>query len=184
MDGATLTGGFTDPARDSAEAFRAIMTAMARPGTIHRLCGAHGPVSDAAACVLLTLCDPDTPVWLAPSVDSSDLRAWLAFHTGAPLAEPATAVFALGRWGEFPLEAFPVGTPAYPDRSTTLIVEMDDLRPEGATLAGPGIETTAALALPETAFFRANAARFPLGLDTIFTAGDRVAALPRTTEVR
>ena len=57
------------------------------------------------------------------------------------------------------------------------------LAPEGATLTGPGIRDTARLTLPEAETFRRNARLFPLGLDFFLTAGDRVAALPRTTRV-
>ena len=39
MDGATLSGGFADPPRDAAHAFRAAMTAMARPGRIVAIAG-------------------------------------------------------------------------------------------------------------------------------------------------
>ncbi|MGR3434492.1 MAG: phosphonate C-P lyase system protein PhnH [Shimia sp.] len=181
-----LEGGFAQPPQQSAHAFRAIMEAMARPGRIEALGGATAPAptSVAAATVLMTLCDADTPVWIAPSHDCDELRGWLAFHTGAPLSGPGECAFALGTWNALmPLAAYPVGTPEYPDRSATLIVEMPALSPEGATLRGPGVDGTASLWLPEAAPFRANHARYPLGLDFLFTAGDRIAALPRSTEV-
>lgn len=183
----TLDGGFDNPPHDSANAFRAIMTAMACPGRIEMLGGASGPapLSGAAATALLTLCDSTTPLSLAPGVNSAALRAWIAFHTGAPLVSPEDSVFALGRWGDLqPLARFSHGTPEYPDRSATLIVESPALESTGARLTGPGIETEAWLSLPEIAAFQANAARFPLGLDFLFTAGWQIAALPRSTQVR
>ena len=187
MDQAVMSGGFADPPIQSAWAFRAAMMAMARPGDIMTVSGgaAPAPVSTAAAVLLLALCDPETPVWLAPSHESADLRRWIAFHTGAPVVQARDqAVFALGTWQALaPLGGFPVGTAEYPDRSATLIVEMDDLRPEGAVLQGPGIKDQALLSLPEVAAFRANRALFPLGLDFFFTCGDRLAALPRSTVV-
>ena len=76
-----------------------------------------------------------------------------------------------------------VGTPEYPDRSATLIVEMERLQASGARLSGPGIKAAAALSLPEITEFQANARHFPLGLDFLFTCGDRLAALPRSTRV-
>ena len=82
-----------------------------------------------------------------------------------------------------PLSSYPIGTPEYPDRSTTLIVECAELEAAGATLRGPGIKSEAALSLPETRAFQSNRALFPLGLDFIFTCGNRLAALPRSTEV-
>lgn len=182
-----LDGGFTDAAPDAARAFRAILTAMARPGQIGRVTGATGPtpMSPAAAGVLLTLCDPTTPLHLAGRFDTPAIRGWVAFHIGAPLVAADEADFALGDWADLvPLGRFRQGVPDYPDRSATLIVELPALSAEGATLTGPGIRDTAALSLPDRAAFRENAARFPLGVDFLFTAGDRVAALPRTTQVR
>ena len=92
-------------------------------------------------------------------------------------------MFAVGDWAALmPLAAYPVGTPEYPDRSATLIVESAELG-DGATLRGPGIQDTHSLNLPEIEAFQANQALFPLGLDFIFTCGDQLAALPRSTEV-
>jgi alpha-D-ribose 1-methylphosphonate 5-triphosphate synthase subunit PhnH len=187
MEQVVMTGGFADPPVQSAWGFRAAMTAMARPGDIVGVSGAQAPapVSGAAAVLLLVLCDPDTPVWLAPSHDSDALRRWIGFHTGAPVVQArAQAVFALGRWDSLlPLEGFCIGTPEYPDRATTLIVEVDDLRAEGVALRGPGIKDQAWLNLPEVEAFRANRALFPLGLDFFFTCGSDLAALPRSTVV-
>lgn len=182
---APLSGGFTDPARDAAHAFRAVLEAMARPGTIHTVAGADAPhISPAAALVLLVLTDATTPLHLAGGFDCPDLRQWIAFHTGAPLAGAEDAAFALGLWPDLqPVNRFRIGQPSYPDRSATLIVEMPHLANEGARLTGPGIRDMARLTLPETAAFRDNRALFPLGFDTILTSGDRLAALPRTTQV-
>ncbi|MFP4569769.1 phosphonate C-P lyase system protein PhnH [Rhodosalinus sp.] len=181
-----VSGGFADAAIDGVAAFRAAMSAMARPGRIERVAGATPPVpvSVAAGVLLLTLCDADTPLHLAGSADAEAVRAWIAFHTGAPLVPRGEAAFALGSWEALlPLENYRQGEPEYPDRSATLIVEMDRLEARGATLEGPGIETQAWLDLPDPAAFRRNHALFPRGLDFFFTCGDRLAALPRSTRV-
>lgn len=186
MQATALQGGLTDPPRQSAMAFRAIMDAMARPGRIEDLTGAEppAPLSVAAGTVILTLCDPETPLYLAGAADCQDVRDWVTFHTGAPLVGAADCMFAVGTWGELPsLDVFPVGTSEYPDRSATLIVEMPGLAAAGARLTGPGIATEAALNLPDIAPFQANARMFPLGLDFLFTHGSQVAALPRSTRV-
>lgn len=185
MDAQVLGGGFADPAIQSAHAFRSVMEAMARPGKIHDITGAEppAPLSKAAGAVLLTLCDTDTPVYLAGDADCDAVRAWLAFHTGAPVIGPSHAMFAVGTWSALtPLSAYPVGTSAYPDRSTTLIVEQDKLT-TGAVLTGPGIKDSTSLNLPEILAFQVNRSMFPLGLDFIFTCGDQLAALPRSTIV-
>lgn len=181
-----LQGGFKDAPVESARAFRAAMEAFARPGRIGTLAGAlpPAPLSVAAGVLLLTLADPTTPVHLAPSHDTEDLRGWLTFHAGAPLVGPGEAVFAVGTWAALtPVTRFAIGTPEYPDRSTTLIVEMAALVAEGPRLSGPGIRDAAHLSLPEIAAFHANHALYPLGFDVFLTCGDRIAGLPRSTRV-
>jgi alpha-D-ribose 1-methylphosphonate 5-triphosphate synthase subunit PhnH len=187
MDTAALDGGFGDAAVEAARGFRAVMRAMARPGTVETVTGAAppAPLSVAGGVAVLVLCDPGTPVYLAGGHDCAALRDWIGFHTGAPVvAERGEAMFALGTWDALgPLDGYAMGVPDYPDRSATLIVETDRLEPEGARLTGPGIERSAALSLPEVAVFQANAARFPLGLDFLLCCGDRLAGLPRSTRV-
>jgi alpha-D-ribose 1-methylphosphonate 5-triphosphate synthase subunit PhnH len=181
-----LTGGFGNPSIDAARAFRQILEAMARPGTIRQVAGAAppAPLSVAAGAVLLTLVDPTTRLHLAGAADCQPVRDWVAFHLGAPLAAAEDADFALGTWEALqPVTRFRIGQPDYPDRSATLIVEVDRLVNHGPALAGPGIELVTWLNLPETAAFRANRALYPLGFDTILTAGDRLAGLPRSTRV-
>ena len=183
----TLTGGFATPPTDSARAFRAILDTLARPGTIRPVNGAAppAPLSPAAGAVALTLLDGTTPVNLAGDHDTQAVRDWLTFHTGAPLVAEEEASFAFGTWDTLlPLDRFAIGTPEYPDRAATLVIEIPDLRPEGAILQGPGIKGSAHLSLPATAPFIANRALFPLGFDTFLTCGDRIAGLPRSTIVR
>jgi len=180
-----LEGGFADPPVAAAQAFRAALRALSRPGEIVTLAGATppAPLSPAAGALLLTLADHDTPLWLAPGLNTTALRQWIAFHTGAPMAARGDARFALGPWDALlPLTDFAVGTPEYPDRSATLIVE-GGLSGTPCTLSGPGIAATATLPLPDPAAFRANRALFPLGLDFFLTDGGRVAGVPRSTRV-
>lgn len=186
MNSTFYGGGFSNPPVQAASWFRGLMKAMARPGRIEMLVGAQppAPMSPAAGAALLTLADGDTPVHLAPSHDVQVLREWLSFHTAAVFVEAQDAEFALGTWDTLkPLDRFSLGSPSYPDRSATLIVEMATLEAQGATLRGPGIKNTAQLSLPEIDAFRANRALFPLGLDFCFTAGSNLAALPRSSEV-
>jgi len=181
-----LLGGFANASVQSAHAFRASLDALARPGSLQTLTGATppGPLSVAAGVLVLTLCDSTTPVHLAGAHDCPGLRDWVTFHTGAPLVGAEQAVFAIGTWAALqPVSRFAIGQPDYPDRSATLIVEMDALSAEGPRLSGPGIKDAAHLSLPETAAFIANRALFPLGFDCFFTAGAKVAGLPRSTIV-
>jgi alpha-D-ribose 1-methylphosphonate 5-triphosphate synthase subunit PhnH len=182
----TYSGGFATPALDAAHGFRAAMQAMARPGSRHEVAGAQPPggISVAAGVLLLTLCDPETGVYLARDVDSSPLREWIAFHTGAPIVTAELACFALGSWEALmPLPQFRIGTSEYPDRSATLIVERPSLMSANASLTGPGIKEQADMSLPDIAACQGNAMLYPLGVDFFFTCGSELAALPRSTTI-
>ncbi|MBM7067972.1 phosphonate C-P lyase system protein PhnH [Actibacterium sp. 188UL27-1] len=186
MQHTAFQGGFTDAPIQAAHAFRACLNAMARPGELQQIAGAAppAPLSVAAGTVLLTLCDPETPVYLAGAHSAKPIQDWVTFHTAAPLVGPSEAHFALGIWDALPpLTEYRIGTPEYPDRSATLIVECTDLDEATHMLAGPGIKATRAAFLPEAAAFTANHALFPLGLDFYFTAGDQLTGLPRTTRL-
>jgi alpha-D-ribose 1-methylphosphonate 5-triphosphate synthase subunit PhnH len=181
-----LAGAFADSSVEAARAFRAILEAMARPGVIRTVAGATppAPLSVAAGVALLTLADGTTPVHLAGAVDCRAVRDWIAFHIGAPIVPAEEASFPIGTWDALqPVTRFRIGEPAYPDRSATLIVEIDRLTRHGPALTGPGIELATWLSLPETTAFHANRALFPLGFDCLFTCGDRLAGLPRSTRV-
>ena len=183
----SLEGGFTDAPVEAAQSFRKIMNVMAKPGTIEELSIAvpPAPLSTAAGSLLLTLCDAQTPIYLVGKYDNPAIKQWITFHCNSPFSDAENCMFALGAWEDLqPLHDFPIGTPEYPDRSTTLIVEMEDLTAGGAELSGPGIKDTHQLSLPEVTAFQKNAMLFPLGLDFYFTSGEKIAALPRTTKVK
>ncbi|OIQ45853.1 MAG: phosphonate C-P lyase system protein PhnH [Roseobacter sp. MedPE-SW] len=186
METNSYGGGFATPPVDAANAFRAAMNAMARPGTLQNITGAEPPagISAAAGCLLLTLCDPETGIYLAPDVDSPGLRSWLAFHTGAPFVAADQADFALGSWQALlPLGQYRIGTSEYPDRSATLIVELTEFAAQNASLTGPGIKDSTTFALPDLGACQGNASQFPLGVDFFFTCHSQLAALPRSTTI-
>lgn len=182
--------GFADTVFGAQESFAALMEAMARPGRIQRcevLTDLPEGLTPAAAAALLTLADAETPVWTDAA---GAAREWIAFHTGAPLVgAPRAAQFLLSTGAMPALAALDAGTDEIPQDSATLIVQLctlTDLR--GWRLTGPGIETSHRLAaegLPTdfTAQWAANNANFPRGVDLILCAGDRLAALPRTTRI-
>jgi len=175
--------------------FRKVMDATARPGSIQTIAateGAPAQLAQGAAAIALTLFDHDTPIWLDPAVASEKVKQWLRFNTGCPIvADQTQAAFALG--GDLAalpqLESFALGTPDYPDRSTTLILQLASLTDgDRLSLSGPGIQGTASLApagLPKDFIeqLAANRALFPRGVDLLLVAGNNVAALPRTTIV-
>ncbi|MCI4661337.1 MAG: phosphonate C-P lyase system protein PhnH [Neomegalonema sp.] len=188
--------GFADPAIDSAQVFRAIMDAMAHPGVVVEvplLLKAPEPLSTAAAAMLLTLADSDAPVWVDPALCSKAVQDYLRFHCGAvPCEAEADAVFALGTCATFLGDhPFAIGTPEYPDRSTTCIIEVSGFETgTPVRLSGPGIadhQEFHACGLCCGADFartmQANHALYPLGRDFIFTHENRFAAIPRSTVV-
>lgn len=191
-----IDGGFATPVFDAQTVFRAVMDAMARPGTIQpvaALAQPPAPLSVTAGAVALTLCDHDTPLWLDTGLQVSAARSWLAFHSGAPLATTAAdAHFAVvanpATLNAF--ENFAQGTQEYPDRSTTLILQVESLTDgEPLQLKGPGIEATATIAptpLPRhfVEQWKQNGARFPRGVDVILAAPGAVACLPRTVRIK
>jgi alpha-D-ribose 1-methylphosphonate 5-triphosphate synthase subunit PhnH len=191
-----LAPAFADSVHASQAVFRAVMNAIARPGTIvgtGGLARAPEPLGLAAAALALTLLDYETPLWLDPALaQSSEIVGWLRFHTGAPMADdPRQAAFGIIadplRMPQF--EAFSQGSMEYPDRATTLVLQIERLSNNGGFwLSGPGIKGSRALvASPLPADFamrmRANRALFPRGLDIILAAGTMLAALPRSVHV-
>ena len=195
LDLAAIAPAFPDPTRGSQAVFRKVMEAMARPGVIHDLGFAPDApqgLDRAAGAIALTLFDFETQVWLDPALRGGTAEGWIRFHCGAPLtADPMAAAFALiTELGSAPeLTAFNMGDAKYPDRSTTLVIQLPALEggPE-VVLTGPGIKTQMTLALaglPDGfwAQVQDNHEQFQFGVDLIFVAGDRVTALPRSTRV-
>ena len=185
MQQVSMSGGFTNPPVQSATAFRAAMTAMARPGSVHMLEGATAPapMSRAAATLILTLCDADTGLYLAPGHDMQDMRDWVTFHTGAPIVDASAAAFAIGTWQALlPLDRFPVGNSEYPDRSATLIVDGADAA-QAVRFSGPGVNGHLDTQVPDAAALNAIRLEFPLGLDLFFAEDAQVRALPRSTQL-
>jgi len=187
-----LAPGFAEPVGDAQRCFRQLLDAMARPGRVAQLQEIAAPpgLSPAAAALALTLVDFETPAWLGPGTDGA--AEWLRFHCGAPLAsEPCRAAFACAADASRlpPLGAFELGSAEYPDRSTTLVLEVAALGSgEPLVLRGPGIDGSTTLAVDGfPAALRRERAElavlFPSGLDLILTCGARLAALPRTTVV-
>ena len=192
---AILAYGDIDPGTQSQRVFRSLLQAMAEPGTIANL---HAQIQSpdglgrAQAAIALTLFDNETPVWLSPSLRTAAIETFLRFHTGAPLVDdPAMASFAIARSSaDLPsLESFDIGSDEIPEKGATIIVETTLLATgSGRVLRGPGIPSQRSFEFwgVMEAFWTARAqvcALTPRGLDFIFTSGDSLTALPRTTIV-
>jgi alpha-D-ribose 1-methylphosphonate 5-triphosphate synthase subunit PhnH len=186
--------GFADPVEQAQATFRAVLDAVARPGTL--VPAGQGltppaPLDPATAAVLLTLVDHDTALWLdlAAGWAVGPARDWIAFHCGSGFtAHPERAAFALAL--ELPdLARLSPGTHEQPETAATLILQVHSLT-EGARyrLRGPGLRASNHLAvrgLPAdfVAIWQRNRAGFPLGVDLVLCAGTTLAALPRSVTV-
>ncbi len=146
-----------------------------------------------SAAIALTLFDQDTPVWLdSKAAATPDISNWIRFHTSAPvIAETSGCSFALiANPAAMPdFDGFALGTAEYPDRSTTVIMQVTSVT-EGPAyeLHGPGIDGVAMLHanidLPDWLDRLAlNATLFPRGIDLILVADDAIVAIPRTTRL-
>ncbi len=181
--------GFADPVLDAQGCFRAAIEALSRPGRVLRVpapppCPA--PLAPAAAALLLALCDAETTVRL---LDAEAARGWLRFHAGCPEAPPGEARFVLAAGAMPDLAALAQGSDEAPQDSATLILQVSALEEGGGMrLRGAGIEREHGLraaGLPRDfpARWAANRARFPRGVDLFLCCGDRLAGIPRATEI-
>jgi alpha-D-ribose 1-methylphosphonate 5-triphosphate synthase subunit PhnH len=182
--------GFADPVADAQRCFRAVLDAMARPGSLHAVgvgLVTPPPLDAATAAVLLTLVDGETPLWLAPRLHAA--RAWIVFHCGAVCVEdPAMASFVTS--DALPdLSGLNAGSHEAPETAATVIVQVRALgtgRPY--RLRGPGLRDDALLSidgLPAgfASIWADNHARFPRGIDLVLCGGSWLAALPRSVTV-
>jgi len=184
--------GLGQPVLAAQRVFRTVLTALAEPGRVLPLaldCAPPACLDPAAAAILLALADGDTPFWLDPALAEAD--DYIRFHTGAPsVAACGAALFAVAvAANRPPLAALQAGTAEYPDRSATLILTVSGLdEGESWQLSGPGIAgvrrcTVAGIDDGFAAEWRRHRARFPLGVDVVFAAGDRILGLPRGTRL-
>jgi alpha-D-ribose 1-methylphosphonate 5-triphosphate synthase subunit PhnH len=192
LDLGSVRSGFEHPSLDAQRVFRRVLDAMARPGTVADLSFAPQPpegLCRALGAVALTLLDFETPLWLDPVLRGGEVETWLRFHCGCPLvAATDEAAFALVvDVGALPaLDAFALGDARYPDRSTTVLVQLPALTGgPGQRLEGPGIDGSVEIApagLPEAFWAQVvrNGARFQVGVDLMLAAEDELLGLPRT----
>ncbi len=195
LDLSRLKPAFMDPTAESQSIFRALMDAMSRPGTVRDLSAAPEPppgVSRASAAVVLTLADQDAPLWLDPALRGGETETWFRFHCGASIVtDPVAAALAVvvHTPARANLGAFNQGDAKYPDRATTLILELSSLTGGKAlTLTGPGIENATTISPIELdiEFWRQrdeSVSKFQFGIDLFITSGSLLFALPRTTRV-
>jgi phosphonate C-P lyase system protein PhnH len=126
--------GFDDSALGSPQTFRAIFAAMEHPGqliTIGENPNAPDVLNSACAATCLTLLACETPVWTDVARESPAI-SWLQFGCGgAVVTESCMANFAIiTKPATMPaLECFRGGLYKYPDKATTIVIQVDDILP-------------------------------------------------------
>jgi alpha-D-ribose 1-methylphosphonate 5-triphosphate synthase subunit PhnH len=185
-----LEAGFADPVADAQQCFRAVLDAISHPGRITRAAGvtAPAPLSTAAAAVVLTLVDHETPLWLDP--EAAIARQWIEFHCGAQVVtDPGKCSFALAM-NLPPLHRFPTGSHESPETSATVICQVNGFdsgtayRLHGPGLCEPLLLNVAGLPPGFASIWQRNHRLFPCGIDLILCADDRLVAFPRTVTIQ
>jgi alpha-D-ribose 1-methylphosphonate 5-triphosphate synthase subunit PhnH len=183
---------------DSQLVFRAVLEALARPGTAMAL--PSGPLRMLAPAMVpvFALADLGTGVCvldneIPPSGETPDWADAVATATSAPLwpAELARLVAALRPVTDEEVRGFCRGTPEAPEDAALVSLAVTDVTGGDRRwrLSGPGIAGTATLAprgLPDS-FVAARTEAvggYPAGVDVLLVTDDfRVVGLPRTTTI-
>ena len=199
-----------DPVHDPQAAFRILLDAFARPGTVHdlaplarRLPGAEDATAVGAwGVVTRTLLDADAPFAVVPDATTAFARS-VREVTGAPrvpLADAGHVLVPDPTTDPAPvLRAARRGTLEDPHLGATVVLAVDRLYGEGdaprghaarhATgyrIEGPGVDGTRSLWVAHRHAWAAArdeaVADVPVGVDVLLLDGeDRIAALPRST---
>ncbi len=216
---AQLQPGFTDTVHDAQKAYRVLLKVMSEPGRIGGLPPhiSFGSLHSATSAILLTLVDMDTPLWIDPALSSESTLRNLRFHCGCPVSNHPVShhgqevAFLITRGsGSLKPESCNSGDPAYPDKASTVILQVDQIqgsndrnqsagttvnntindmnRPSILTLTGPGIcghrtIRVSGLSRDWLQWLSKRQRQFPLAMDLFLVSQDRVMAIPRSTRV-
>lgn len=185
--------GFTTPIHDSQKTFRQVLLAMSEPGKWQKVAPVEtiDMLNIGTVSLVLSLLDADTTLWLPEEWQTKKVKANLTFHSGCKItSNQSIAHFAIYSLAQFLAEKsiqFSLGNDRYPDQSTTIVIQLsEETRLYESHWQGPGIKATRSCHLPINEDFwkiRQQLTRFPCGIDFIFTQGDMILGLPRTTQV-
>lgn len=187
-----------EPVAVAQQTFRALLTAMAKPGTVLTLVSRPGESPEEAIAFALVDHEVAFAVVGKRHIEGAGAGAVsvarrITLRTGSTESEVADAAFV---FAYTPLTASTWdlvrrGTLEYPDSGATVVYILPHV---GAgrlvlTLTGPGIETEQRLALtglPASEFVSRNEAcdDYPMGVDCIFVDDEgHVACLPRSSKI-
>jgi alpha-D-ribose 1-methylphosphonate 5-triphosphate synthase subunit PhnH len=178
------------PAAASQQVFRAVLTALSRPGEIGRISVPGYESVPAALVPVLALADLATPVHVLS--DDPQWSVLVSATTGAPVAAAPDArlVAALDPPQPAWLRTLSRGSAAEPERAAQLFLGVSDLADSGGLrLSGPGVPGVRRLYVAGVpgGFWTTRGevvADFPAGVDLVLLTPDgRLAAVPRSTTV-
>ncbi|HWR29680.1 MAG TPA: phosphonate C-P lyase system protein PhnH [Negativicutes bacterium] len=187
-----------DKVFDTQKIFRVLLDVMARPGTMQELVlpplNAPRGFHRHTAAIAFTLLDEATTFGLIPY--NEEWERYIRLNTGACREENCRADYLIVQGGNVwpECERFNRGSLASPEKSSTLIVNVESITEEAQAetallLKGPGIEATNRVGLRGLHERNIQAVKelnneFPLGVDVILVdAAGKVCALPRSVRI-
>jgi len=172
-----------DPVADTRRTFDGLLSAMSRPGTVHSV---PAPADHA---VVATLVDHEVSL----ATDDDALRDALADQGRLdPAPRQRADVVHTRAHAAFDVRECKRGSLVEPSEGATVIYRVEALDAavsdgRSLTLSGPGVDGTRTLSVglteTELASIATAQADYPRGVDVIFAAGERVAALPRSVDL-
>ena len=189
---------FSDKPADSQATFRHILTSMSEPGVISTLTasGDFGNMPASMAAIGQTLADATTSIYLSPSLlVNNDTIDNIKFYIESSITDKKEkSDFAFINYDDLEssyksFDNFSQGNHEYPELSATIIVGVDSFEAgQKIKMTGPGIEVERIMQLGNVSsdfleYLVNRAPKFPLGLDFIFTCGNKILCLPKTTKL-
>jgi len=192
----------------SAQVFRQLLDAFARPGTIVQLpnredAGRFSTIDHPhAIAAVATLLDNETTFTVASDGEwlpaSNEVVRWLLEVTTAKVSDPSQCTFAVlldATFGSL-IGQLPLGTLNAPELSATAFICVDALGDEPVDdttmtleLRGPGIQEMTLLSIAglqpdDVAKLHQTRRELPLGIDVyLIDRSGRCAGLPRSTRI-
>lgn len=174
-----------DPIHGTRETFRALCSAMSRPGSIQQT-----PFAPADHAIAATLVDHEIKTHTTDEALRNALSAQGRLQDTRPENADIVHTHGVPSWD---VEKLARGSSVEPSNGATVIYRVDSVavsplpNATTVTLSGPGIQTTASVSigLPAAELNSIHKAQstYPRGVDALFTAGDQVVAIPRSVSM-
>jgi len=195
-----MSAGFENIERDSQRIFRTVMDSFSRPGLRFDMSAlvqaSPGETASVAGTLLLALMESASSLCVSKSLHITQWPSFLKFHTGCVLTQDSSqAQFIwIQQMQDLPsLMNCALGSPEFPDQSSTLIIDVEAIHSPstqgaGQVWSGPGIKEPMVIdimGLPKAFWLeRQNLQNlYPCGIDVIFCTPSQIVSLPRSTHI-